>query len=121
MGGRNHGHLALVMNPTQYLTLSGGVPFIPPRNLVPDPIPPMMFMMATQMELFRQQHQAKLLAFHMCNNTNTALKNQLIAAVDDMYFSSIKQTGHVERCWHIYIPFMATLQAPCYETWQINV
>eukprot|EP00957_Ditylum_brightwellii_P002747 211192-Ditylum_brightwellii.AAC.1 len=41
LGGGNHGHLALVMNPAWYLTLSGGAPFVLPRNLGPIPVPPM--------------------------------------------------------------------------------
>eukprot|EP00957_Ditylum_brightwellii_P031986 2425287-Ditylum_brightwellii.AAC.1 len=91
LGGRNHGHLALVMNPTQYLALSGGAPFLPPHNPGPVPVPPTPFMTASQMELLRQQHQADLNAFHACNNTDTTLKNQLITAVDDMYLAAIKQ------------------------------
>eukprot|EP00957_Ditylum_brightwellii_P137597 10490100-Ditylum_brightwellii.AAC.1 len=80
LGGGNHGHLALVMNPARYLALSGGAPFIPPRNPGPVPLPPMPFMMAAQMELLQQTHQADLASFHTCNNTNTALKNQLLTA-----------------------------------------
>eukprot|EP00957_Ditylum_brightwellii_P187439 14275368-Ditylum_brightwellii.AAC.1 len=75
LGGGNHGHLALVMNPAQYLSLSGGAPFVPLRNPGPVPVPPTPFMTAAQMELLRQQHQANLLAFHMCSNADTALKN----------------------------------------------
>eukprot|EP00957_Ditylum_brightwellii_P023366 1763261-Ditylum_brightwellii.AAC.1 len=89
LGSRNHGHLALVMNPTRYLNLSGGVLFIPPRNLGPVPIPQTPFMMAAQIELLRQQQQAKLLVFHICNNTDTAFKNQLLVAADDMYLAAI--------------------------------
>eukprot|EP00957_Ditylum_brightwellii_P195313 14880260-Ditylum_brightwellii.AAC.1 len=79
------------MNPARYLALSGGAPFVPPRNLGPVPVPPTPFMMTAQMELLRQQHQANLLAFHTCSNTDTALKNQLLAAVDDIYLAAIKQ------------------------------
>eukprot|EP00957_Ditylum_brightwellii_P173668 13222469-Ditylum_brightwellii.AAC.1 len=82
LGGGNHGHLALVMNTARYLALSGGAPFVPPQNPGPVPVPPTPFMMAAQMELLRQQHQANLLAFHTCRNTDTVLKNQLLAAVD---------------------------------------
>eukprot|EP00957_Ditylum_brightwellii_P149490 11384175-Ditylum_brightwellii.AAC.1 len=54
LGSSNHGHLALVMNPTQYLALSRGAPFVLPRNPRPVPVPPMMFMMAAQMGLLQQ-------------------------------------------------------------------
>eukprot|EP00957_Ditylum_brightwellii_P134624 10263230-Ditylum_brightwellii.AAC.1 len=54
LGGGNHGHLTLVMNPTRYLALFGGAPFILPRNPGPVPVPPTLFMMAVQMELLRQ-------------------------------------------------------------------
>eukprot|EP00957_Ditylum_brightwellii_P195788 14916738-Ditylum_brightwellii.AAC.1 len=69
LGGGNHGHLALVMNPARYLALSKGAPFIPPRNLGPVPVPPTPFMTEVQMELLQQQHQSDLSAFHTCNNT----------------------------------------------------
>eukprot|EP00957_Ditylum_brightwellii_P040830 3090515-Ditylum_brightwellii.AAC.1 len=91
LGGGNCRHLALVMNPTRYLVLSGGAPFVPPRNPGPVPVPPTLFMMTAQMELLRQTHQADLVAFHTCNNTDTALKNQLLAAVDGIYLATIKQ------------------------------
>eukprot|EP00957_Ditylum_brightwellii_P085214 6480233-Ditylum_brightwellii.AAC.2 len=95
LGGGNHKHLALVMNPTRYLALSGGAPFVPPRNPGPVPVPPMPFMTAAQMELLQQTHQSDLAAFHTCNNTNTALKNQLLVAVDNIYLATIKQE-HIE-------------------------
>ena len=99
LGGGNHGHLALVMNPARYLALSGGAPFIPPRNPGPVPVPPTPFMTAAQMELLRQTHQADLASFHTCNNTDTALKNQLLTAVDDIYLAAIKQEhiGYTNR------------------------
>eukprot|EP00957_Ditylum_brightwellii_P185348 14113206-Ditylum_brightwellii.AAC.1 len=43
------------------------------------------------MELLRQTHQADLAPFHTCNNTYTALKNQLLTAVNDIYLAAIKQ------------------------------
>eukprot|EP00957_Ditylum_brightwellii_P128412 9793695-Ditylum_brightwellii.AAC.1 len=51
------------------------------------------------MELLRQQHQDTLLACHTCNNINTALKKQLLAAVDDIYLAAIKQEhiGYTNR------------------------
>eukprot|EP00957_Ditylum_brightwellii_P117588 8968036-Ditylum_brightwellii.AAC.1 len=87
------------MNPARYLFLSGEAPFIPPWNLGPVPVLPMPFMTAAQMELLRQQHQADLSAFHICSNTDTALKNQLLAAVDDIYLATIKQEhiGYTNR------------------------
>eukprot|EP00957_Ditylum_brightwellii_P166827 12697950-Ditylum_brightwellii.AAC.1 len=99
LGGGNHGHLALVMNSTWYLALSGGAPFVLPRNPGPVPAPPTPFMMAAQMELLWQQHATNLSAFHTCKNTDTALKNQLITKVDDMYLAAIKEDhiGYTNR------------------------
>eukprot|EP00957_Ditylum_brightwellii_P048045 3648685-Ditylum_brightwellii.AAC.1 len=91
LGGGNHGHLDFVMNPARYLALSGGAPFILPRNPGPVPVPPTPFMTVAQMELLRQTHQADLASFHICNNTDTALKNQLLTAADNIYLAAIKQ------------------------------
>eukprot|EP00957_Ditylum_brightwellii_P043065 3262752-Ditylum_brightwellii.AAC.1 len=61
---------------------------VEPRTI---PIPPTSFITAAQMKLLRQQYQAKLLASHMHNNMDTALRNQLITATIDMYLAPIKQ------------------------------
>eukprot|EP00957_Ditylum_brightwellii_P177038 13486864-Ditylum_brightwellii.AAC.1 len=71
LGGSNHRHIAL--------------------NPGPVPVPPTPVMIAAQMEFLRQQHQADLLAFYTCHNTDTALKNQLLTAVDDIYLAANKQ------------------------------
>eukprot|EP00957_Ditylum_brightwellii_P165351 12589689-Ditylum_brightwellii.AAC.1 len=47
--------------------------------------------MAAQMKLLWQPYQSDVLVFHTCNNTVTALKNQLLAAVDAIYLAAIKQ------------------------------
>eukprot|EP00957_Ditylum_brightwellii_P120851 9216963-Ditylum_brightwellii.AAC.1 len=50
LGGSCHGRLVLVTNPVQYLTISGGVAFNPPRNPGPVPVPLRVFMTAAEME-----------------------------------------------------------------------
>eukprot|EP00957_Ditylum_brightwellii_P044817 3400377-Ditylum_brightwellii.AAC.1 len=64
LGGGNHGHHTLVMNPTRYLALSGGALFVPLRNPGPVPVLPTLFITAAQMELIQQIHQSDLAAFH---------------------------------------------------------
>eukprot|EP00957_Ditylum_brightwellii_P055646 4216239-Ditylum_brightwellii.AAC.1 len=99
LGRGNHGHLALVMNAAKYLALSRGAPFISPRNPGPVPVLPTLFMTVAHIKLLRQMHQADLASFHTCNNTDTALKNQLLTAVDDIYLAAIKQEhiGYTNR------------------------
>eukprot|EP00957_Ditylum_brightwellii_P044199 3353918-Ditylum_brightwellii.AAC.1 len=56
-------------------------------------------MKAAQMELLWQTYQSDLAKFHTCSNTDTALKNQLLAAVDNILLVFIKQEhiGYTNR------------------------
>eukprot|EP00957_Ditylum_brightwellii_P080952 6157949-Ditylum_brightwellii.AAC.1 len=93
-GGGQHGHFALVTNPVCYLSITGGTSFVPPRNPGPVPIPSHLFMTVAKMEALCHQHKADLISFHTCHNTDKALKNKIIMALEDTYFTAIKE-GHI--------------------------
>eukprot|EP00957_Ditylum_brightwellii_P202787 15331807-Ditylum_brightwellii.AAC.1 len=83
LGSDNHSHLALITNLIRYLTISGGVAFLPALNTGPVPVPPHLFMMTVEMEALYMQHKAGLNIFYTCHNTNKALKSKLITVVKD--------------------------------------
>jgi hypothetical protein len=102
LGGGQHGHLGLVLSPATYLTVAN-VAFNRPGNPGIHPhIPPGST--AAQIQEINRQHQADVKTWKECNNTDTALKNQLIQAVDEQYIKSLhnRNTGYVtSTTWHI--------------------
>ena len=84
LGGGKHGHLGLVLPRTTYRTVANNTTFDRPAN---PGIHPTLEPNATQAriaEVYRQ-HQVDVKIFTECNNTDTALKNLLIQAIDEDY------------------------------------
>lgn len=82
LGGGNLGHLALCVTPEVYATLSP-TPFAPPQNPGPIYNPPAGTgaVIAAAERLFNERSRQ----FHLYNNTDKALKRQLLEAVEPTY------------------------------------
>ena len=93
LGGGAHGLLDLTLPNTTYTPLSG-VAFTRPANPGITPVIPARSTGDTVRRIERQ-HKETLRAYHEVNRTDSALKQQLLSAFDDMYLKAQKQT-HVE-------------------------
>jgi hypothetical protein len=89
-----HGLLALTIDPAVYNTISPD-PFLPPANPGANPILPDNATVAFIAELIRQ-HAASLRIWKEYLSTDKTLKQQLLAAIDDIYYRSLRNriTGY---------------------------
>ena len=97
LGGGQHGHIGLIMKPALYQTLSATA-FV--RPLDPGPLPqysPNIRYTAADREAVAADHKETKRFFDLCNNVDTALKRQLIEAVDDIYLEEQRNryTGYL--------------------------
>lgn len=94
LGDGQLGHLALTVTHTDYATLSQ-VPFIIPANPGPQPVIPAN---ATHhiISATKREHKEALLVWAQYNNTDKALKQQLLAAFKEMYYKALchRKTGY---------------------------
>lgn len=88
LGGGRHGYLALCMSPTAYSSYSL-IAFVPPVNPGPIPTFPIRATAVTVAAL-EATHKENLRAWEEYNAVMQALKNQLIEAVDELYFKAIQ-------------------------------
>jgi hypothetical protein len=103
LGGGQHGHLGLVLSPATYLIVANIAFDCPPANPGIHPHIPPGFT-AAQIQEINRQHQAGVKTWKEYNNTDTALKNLLIQAIDDQFIKSLhnRNTGYVtSTTWHI--------------------
>jgi hypothetical protein len=91
LGGGALGHLALTMPPQVYATLSN-TPWVAPIN--PGPTPPVLPANATaaQINANRNRHLENIKLFRTHNNVQSAFKQQLLVAVDDIYVPTLHNT-----------------------------
>ena len=89
LGGGAHGLLGLTLPNTTYTPLSG-VAFTRPANPGLTPVIPARSTGDTVRRIERQ-HKETLRAYHEVNRTDSALKQQLLSAFDDMYLKAQKQ------------------------------
>ena len=97
LGGGQHGHIGLIMKPALYQTLSATA-FIRPND--PGPLPvynPNIRYTAADRESIAADHKENRRIFDLCNNVDTALKRQLIEAVDEIYLEEQRNryTGYL--------------------------
>ena len=97
LGGGQHGHIGLIMKPALYQTLSEAA-FV--RPLDPGPLPvynPNIRYTAADRESIAADHKENRRIFETCNNVDTALKRQLIEAVDEVYLEEQRNryTGYL--------------------------
>ena len=87
LGNGVDGHLHLVMNPAEH-TNRTGVLFQPPAN--PGAIPIILAGNDAQRAQQVRQHAEQRRIYNVCNNTAQALRKQLLAAIDPLHASSLK-------------------------------
>lgn len=97
LGGGQHGHIGLIMKPALYQTLSAAA-FVRPSD--PGPLPvynPNIRYTAAERESVAADHKENRRIFETCNNVDTALKRQLIEAVDEIYLDEQRNryTGYL--------------------------
>lgn len=79
---RDLGHLVLVVKPTTYMALTGNIAFLVPAD--PGPINNAMGT-AAQIERGVREHKLELDEYNLYKNKDTALKQQLLGAIEPMY------------------------------------
>jgi hypothetical protein len=94
LGDGAHGLLALTIDPAVYNTISP-IPFVPPANPGINPLIPALSTNAIITELTRQ-HATSLKTWQEYQSTDKALKQQLLAAIDSIYYRSLRNriTGY---------------------------
>ena len=88
LGNGALGLLWLVVSNTVYNTLSA-TPFVPPPNPGPVPIIP-VGSTGAQITVITDNHTREAKLFHEFNNTDKALKQLLLGAVEDMFTRGLK-------------------------------
>ena len=89
LGGGQHGYLAIVIDLPVYQTLTGHA-FITPVNPGLTPVIP-AGARPDQIAQLRDQHKTNLTIWEQYNNMQTALKNQIVGAFDEIH---LKQLQH---------------------------
>lgn len=96
LGGGSLGHLAFLMTPAIYATISL-VPFIEPGNPGPTPIIPPGRPTMDMVQATIRNHTETLQIWQLYNNVDKALKQQLIQAITRMYISTLEDP-HIGFC-----------------------
>ena len=93
LGGGSHGLLGLTLSTATYLQLTGNA-FVRPIN--PGTIPTNVMGSAAVMAEQVRQHKEQLRVFRQVENTELALKSQLIESFDETYFRGLRgrHTGY---------------------------
>jgi hypothetical protein len=91
LGGGDLGHLALTVPPQVFATLSN-TPWVVPLN--PGPTPPVLLPNATAAQINANcyRHLENIKIFQTYNNVQNALKQQILAAVDNIYVWTLRNT-----------------------------
>ena len=87
LGGGAHGHLGLVIPPSQYALLSN-IPYVRPRQPPPFFLPQGTDPQVAQM--LRESHVENVRAFRECIGVENALKQQLVTAVDTTWLAPLR-------------------------------
>ena len=97
LGGGKLGHLTLTVPAAEYLVLSGSVAFNAPANPGPIYVTNVQTPTANQLSLDIRTHGEELRFYKLYKNTDLALKNQIIGAVEPIYLRTLKapNTGYV--------------------------
>ena len=90
LGGGNHGYLGLIFSPAAYATIAA-THFIEPIYPGQHPNIPAGTSPANTSTIIRR-HTEDLRQWREFKNVNTALKNQLLSALDDIYIRALKDS-----------------------------
>ena len=88
LGGGTHGYLGLILSPVAYATIAA-TQFIEPGYPDQHPNVPAGTSAANTSTIIRH-HTEDLRQWREFKNVNTALKNQLLSAIDDIYIRALK-------------------------------
>lgn len=87
LGGGGHGHLGLILSPTEYATVSP-TPYVRPNHPGALVIPQGATQHASQ--VLQDTHKKQLNLFHQTIDFDNALKNQIMDALDEEYYNNLK-------------------------------
>ena len=90
LGGGNHRYLGLILSPSSYATIAT-TPFQEPNYPGQHPTIP-AGTNATTTSAIICRHTEDLQQWRECKNIITALKNQLLSAIDNIYICALKIT-----------------------------
>ena len=100
LGGSNHSYLGLILSPSAYVTITT-TPFQEPNY--PDQHPTIPAgTNATNTSAIIRHHTEDLRQWRECKNVITALKNQLLLAIDNIYVRALKDchVGYMNQPIH---------------------
>ena len=100
LGGTNHGYLSLILSPTAYVTIAA-TPFQELNYPGQHPTIPAGTNAANTSAIIRC-HTKDLQQWQECKNVITALKNQLLSAIDNIYVHALKDChgGYMNQTIH---------------------
>ena len=100
LGGSTHGYLGLILSPAAYATIAA-TQFIEPVHPGQHPNVPAGTSAANTSTIVRR-HTEDLHQWREFKNVNTALKNQLLSALDDIYIRTLKDrhVGYMNQSIH---------------------
>ena len=87
--GGGNGHLGLVMDTVEYLTVSDNVPWVTPLHPGDFPVHGATGVTAVQREQINRQYDEDLAAYDLCVRMINALKRQIILAVDPTFLRAL--------------------------------
>jgi hypothetical protein len=88
-GDDDLGHLILTMTPAAYQAIAGGIAFVVPPNPGPFYVPA-PGMTGPQMAQGERTHNSALGEYDLYHNTDKALKQQAISAIEPIYLRALK-------------------------------
>jgi hypothetical protein len=90
LGGGNHGHAGLIIEPAKYLTMTGGIAFAPPAN--PRIYPTGLALNAAAGTRSREEalHKELIAQYEIHKGVEQALKDIIIEAVDEDFLLEIE-------------------------------
>jgi len=90
LGGGNHGHVGVIMNPTEYNTMTGGIDFVNPAN--PGIYPAGLAANAAAGTRAREEaiHKELIAQFETFEGVKLGTKDLILEAVDNEYLSEIE-------------------------------
>ena len=90
LGGGNHGHIGVIMDPTDYSTMTGGIDFVNPAN--PGIYPTGLALNAAAGTRAREEaiHKELITQFETLEGVKLGTKDLILEAVDNEYLSEIE-------------------------------
>jgi len=90
LGGRQYGHLTLLMTPVDYVALPNTAPFPPPPHPGLLPLHDQAQMMQFQLAQLNRMYDVQLAAFCLRHNVSEQLKKLILKAIDSKYLAMLK-------------------------------